>query len=143
MIETICENCGNNKSFDDTHRGKKFKCPICQNPVLVMSLGEQLLNIEFGSIDDRPKELTEEEKAIRNEKAKIARQKRQNLQSADEKITMGYVLYGAGTIFMFCSLFLLKYKDIKIVALIIAFIAIGIGYYVQKLGKNVREKYDE
>lgn len=45
MIETVCSNCGNKKTFEDSFEGKTFKCPSCSNPVKVQNLGS-LLNIE-------------------------------------------------------------------------------------------------
>jgi DNA-directed RNA polymerase subunit RPC12/RpoP len=35
MIETICQKCGNKKSFSEDKFGKKFKCPECGNAVLI------------------------------------------------------------------------------------------------------------
>jgi transcription initiation factor IIE alpha subunit len=42
MVETICPNCGNRKSFEDSYVGKTFKCPSCSNPVTIQNLGSQL-----------------------------------------------------------------------------------------------------
>jgi hypothetical protein len=42
MIETICSNCSNKKSFDDSFNGRTFKCPKCSKPVKI----EQKINTE-------------------------------------------------------------------------------------------------
>ena len=42
MVETICPNCGNRKSFEDFYIGKRFKCPSCSNPVTIQNVGSQL-----------------------------------------------------------------------------------------------------
>lgn len=43
MIETICPNCGNIKSFDEIHKGRKFKCLNCGEPVTITNIGSQLI----------------------------------------------------------------------------------------------------
>jgi hypothetical protein len=48
MIETICSNCGNRKSFDEAHEGKTFKCPSCEEPVKIESIGT-LIDVEPAS----------------------------------------------------------------------------------------------
>lgn len=42
MVETICPGCGNRKAFQDSHVGKTFKCPNCNNPVTIQNVGSQL-----------------------------------------------------------------------------------------------------
>jgi uncharacterized Zn finger protein (UPF0148 family) len=42
MIETICQSCGNKKTFEDSFIGRTFKCPICTNPVKVQNVGFEL-----------------------------------------------------------------------------------------------------
>lgn len=39
MIESICQNCGNKKMFSDDKSGKKYKCPNCNEVVLIESIG--------------------------------------------------------------------------------------------------------
>ena len=39
MIETICQSCGNLKSFEESYIGKTFKCPSCSNPVIIQNVG--------------------------------------------------------------------------------------------------------
>lgn len=53
MIESICSNCGNRKTFDDDKLGKKYKCPSCSNTVVIEKINvtssmqdEIVLNIE-------------------------------------------------------------------------------------------------
>jgi DNA-directed RNA polymerase subunit RPC12/RpoP len=38
MINTICSYCGSTRDFEDKYLGKKFKCPNCNNTVLINSL---------------------------------------------------------------------------------------------------------
>jgi hypothetical protein len=42
MIETICQNCGNQKSFEDSDIGRTFKCPNCSQPVKIQNLSAEL-----------------------------------------------------------------------------------------------------
>lgn len=35
MIETICQNCGTRKVFEDDKIGKKYKCPTCGTAVTI------------------------------------------------------------------------------------------------------------
>ncbi len=58
MITTICDKCGNIKSIEIKHSGKKFKCPICSNIIKVGVLnnanytGENNLNFIFPDLKE-------------------------------------------------------------------------------------------
>ena len=63
MIETICQKCGNIKTFSEDKAGKKFKCPSCQ----------EVVAIEFAKtistqnvIEPYQKNIVEEESKLQN-----------------------------------------------------------------------------
>lgn len=44
MIESICQNCGNKKMFSDDKSGKKYKCPNCNEVVIIETIGTTITN---------------------------------------------------------------------------------------------------
>jgi len=64
MIETICQNCGNQKPIEDSDIGRTFKCPNCSQPVKVESI------ISEFSTEPLSKTSTFEEEISRAEKEK-------------------------------------------------------------------------
>lgn len=142
MIQTICENCGNAKSFEDQYKGKKFKCPSCQKPVLIQPFGDQLLSDESTSPESSEVNLTEEERKVRKEKAKYAKEKREAIIRADEQIKLGIIFY-IGTGALFIVSFVLEFKETKMSAFILGIFSLAAGYYFSRKGKQIRDKYEE
>lgn len=62
MIETICKDCGNKKSFDDDKLGKKFKCPNCGNVVPIGKIKNE--EISTKPIVEKPSQPLHQEKNV-------------------------------------------------------------------------------
>ncbi len=43
MIATKCKGCGTEKTFSDDKAGKKFKCPICGEIVLIDEIKDDII----------------------------------------------------------------------------------------------------
>ena len=71
MVETICQSCGNRKSFEDSHIGKSFKCPSCSNPVTIQNVGSQLFTEPISKTTSFSEEIAraEEKKKKQDEEA--------------------------------------------------------------------------
>lgn len=90
MIETICPNCGNRKSFEDSHVGKTFKCPSCTNPVTIQNVGSQLNTEPVSQTNSFADEITraEEQKKYQEEEDR----KKAAIEANNKKIKK-YLIY--------------------------------------------------
>ena len=61
MIKTICNACGNERSFQDSYLGRKFKCPACGNIILIDHPEEDFNADESGPIQN---EIVDQENPI-------------------------------------------------------------------------------
>lgn len=73
MVETICPNCGNRKSFEDSHVGKTFKCPSCSNPVTIQNVGSQLNAEPVSQTNSFADEIARAEAEKRDKMKKLAK----------------------------------------------------------------------
>ncbi|MBK9718831.1 MAG: LPXTG cell wall anchor domain-containing protein [Saprospiraceae bacterium] len=91
MIETICNNCGNKKSFEDSFMGRTFKCPNCSNPVKIEHLSNQIVTEPTSVTNSLADEIAraEKEKKIKNE-AELW----QAILQANKKKSKNFILYG-------------------------------------------------
>ena len=71
MIEPVCKNCGNKKSFTEDKIGRKYKCPECSETVTIESIGGNI-NIEaqesINVTDSYEKSIDEAEKREKDQK---------------------------------------------------------------------------
>jgi uncharacterized Zn finger protein (UPF0148 family) len=88
MIETICPNCGNRKSFEDSHVGKTFKCPSCSNPVTIQNVGSQLNAEPVSQTNSFADEIARAE----------AEKKRQDEEAREKKKMQNYLYYGIAAV---------------------------------------------
>ncbi len=65
MVETVCNNCGNTKSFNEDKLGKKFKCPACGNIVLIEKPAVEE-PIKHSEVFQNPLEATQTSETARN-----------------------------------------------------------------------------
>jgi hypothetical protein len=96
MVETICPNCGNKKSFEDSYVGKTFKCPSCSNPVTIQNLGSQLNTEPVSQNNSFADEIAraEAEKKRQDEEAR----KKEAIEANEKKIK-NYLYYGIAAVF--------------------------------------------
>jgi hypothetical protein len=62
MIETICQNCGNQKPIEDSNIGRTFKCPNCSQPVKVESIISEFSNEPLSKTSTFEEEISRAEK---------------------------------------------------------------------------------
>jgi predicted RNA-binding Zn-ribbon protein involved in translation (DUF1610 family) len=79
MIETICQSCGNIKSFEESYIGKTFKCPSCSNPVIIQNVGSQLNTEPVSQTNSFADEIARAE-------AEKTRDQENQLKAAQEKV---------------------------------------------------------
>ena len=74
MIETICQNCGNQKLFEESFIGRTFKCPNCSQPVKIQNLSTELSTEPLSKTNTLEDEISraekEKEELLINEKTK-------------------------------------------------------------------------
>ena len=94
MIETICENCGNLKVFEDSYVGRKFKCPVCGEvveikPLKTAELAEKNKVSDASTnviINKRKQELEKKIQDIHKEFDKLWKEREERDKGVDEYI---------------------------------------------------------
>jgi hypothetical protein len=88
MIETICQSCGNKKTFEDSFIGRTFKCPICTNPVKVQNVGFELKTNVTSETDSFAAEIAkaEVEKKKQEKLAQVEKKKQEKLAQKELEI---------------------------------------------------------
>ena len=71
MIETICQNCGNQKPIEDSNIGRTFKCPNCSQPVKVESIISEFSNEPLSKTSTFEEEISRAEKEKEKEKEEL------------------------------------------------------------------------
>lgn len=121
MVETICPNCGNRKSFEDSHVGKTFKCPSCSNPVTIQNVGSQLNAEPDSQTNSFADEITraEAEKKRQDEQAR-----KKAAIEANEKKIKNYLYYGIAAVF--CGIAWIQSKEY----LGLGVVSVGVGVWL-------------
>ena len=91
MIETICPNCGNKKTFDDSYAGRTFRCPNCKEPVTIQSVVEMVKDETDSheiSFEAQIKKAEEEKKRKEKQQAYKAELKKLNDSYSSAKIIL-------------------------------------------------------
>lgn len=131
MIESVCKNCGNKKSFTEDKIGRKYKCPECSETVTIESIGGNI-NIEaqesINVTDSYEKSIDEAEK------------RKSDQEAVKEKWGMGcgaiFFLLGALSTFKECLNGVGNAKEVFWFSTVI-FILIVVSYF---FGKNKNKK---
>ena len=91
MIETICPNCGNKKSFDDSYAGRTFRCPNCKEPVTIQSVADMVKTETDSheiSFEEQIKKAEEEKKRKEEWRLYYKRKKELNSTCSGAKISI-------------------------------------------------------
>jgi uncharacterized Zn finger protein (UPF0148 family) len=120
MIETICPNCGNRKSFEDSHVGKTFKCPSCSNPVTIQNVGSQLNAEPVSQTNSFADEIARAE-AEKKRQDKEAREKA--AIEANEKKIQNYLYYGIAAVISGIASIQSEY-------LVVGVVLVGVGVWL-------------
>ena len=131
MVETICQSCGNRKSFEDSHIGKSFKCPSCSNPVTIQNVGSQLFTEPISKTNSFAEEIAraEEKKKKQDEEAR-----RKNLIKANGKKIKNYLVFaviiGTPGIILLLRFFLRQIPEDLILGL--SFFGLGVFLMIRR-----------
>jgi hypothetical protein len=121
MVEAICPNCGNRKSFEDSYVGRIFKCPICSNPVTIQNLGSQLNTEPAAKTNSFADEISRAEA----EKKKQDEETRKKVAiEANEKNIKNYLYYGIAA--LLCGIAWILSKEY----LGLGVVSVGVGLWL-------------
>ena len=157
MIETICQSCGNKKTFEDSFIGRTFKCPICTNPVKVQNVGFELKTNVTSETDSFAAEIAkaEVEKKKQEKLAQVEKKKQEQLAQKEleikelEKNINKYGWYAYWGLFMGFSLVILPFAYIdetiisfteKAFSFIIGLISLRFGFRSLKKNRDFKKQ---
>lgn len=135
MIESICQKCGNKKMFSDDKSGKKYKCPNCNEVVIIESIGMSITNEHQAKVTNTYADSIE--KAEKENEAAERQQKYQKLLGKSKNWNGWGTFFYIITAIAIAMIFSGDYSQV-----ISLFLWGGLGFYFKKKSKEFKESAD-